>query len=239
MQTMDSFSLSLRVTSFVLEASAMLPLSKVAAVSLHLELWISKDRSHHFLTDTGERRGKWKNLASESRVVGYRTFEAAINLEWRLARFLTPSSSSLRYGIFMTISRLIETFLDSNFFSSFFFFHLLLSRSLPGAFVLHRNAYCLVVSTRRYFHPSRSSNLRVLKNQWIVLAATVAIPRRSNLSQGSSLSLPLVFNVTKRLGRFFSPPRLLDRLIAFSTRTNNHFDDTSTILTSLCPRTEK
>lgn len=175
MQTMDSFSLSLRVTSFVLEASAMLPLSKVAAVSLHLELWISKDRSHHFLTDTGERRGKWKNLASESRVVGYRTFEAAINLEWRLARFLTPSSSSLRYGIFMTISRLIETFLDSNFFSSFFFFHLLLSRSLPGAFVLHRNAYCLVVSTRRYFHPSRSSNLRVLKNQWIVLAATVAI----------------------------------------------------------------
>lgn len=178
MQTMDSFSLSLRVTSFVLEASAMLPLSKVAAVSLHLELWISKDRSHHFLTDTGERRGKWKNLASEFRVVGYRTFEAAINLEWRLARFLTPSSSSLRYGIFMTISRLIETFLDSNFFSfffSFFFFHLLLSRSLPGAFVLHRNAYCLVVSTRRYFHPSRSSNLRVLKNQWIVLAATVAI----------------------------------------------------------------
>lgn len=238
MQTMDSFSL--RVTSFVLEASAMLPLSKVAAVSLHLELWISKDRSHHFLTDTGERRGKWKNLASESRVVGYRTFEAAINLEWRLARFLPPSSS-LRYGIFMTISRLIETFLDSNFFFSFFFFHLLLSRSLPGAFVLHRNAYCLVVSTRRYFHPSRSSNLRVLKNQWIVLAATVAIPRRSNLSQGSrsSLSLLLVFNVTKRLGRFFSPPRLLDRLIAFSTRTNNHFDDTSTVLTSLCPRTEK
>lgn len=141
---MDSFSLSLRVTSFVLEASAMLPLSKVAAVSLHLELWISKDRSHHFLTDTGERRGKWKNLASEFRVVGYRTFEAAINLKWRLARFLPPSSSFLRYGIFMTISRLIETFLDSNFFSSFFF-HLLLSRSLPGAFVLHRNAYCLVV----------------------------------------------------------------------------------------------
>lgn len=99
-------------------------------------------------------------------------------MEARQISSLLPSSSFLRYGIFMTISRLIETFLDSNFFSfffSFFFFHLLLSRSLPGAFVLHRNAYCLVVSTRRYFHPSRSSNLRVLKNQWIVLAATVAI----------------------------------------------------------------
>ena len=216
MQTMDSFSLSLRVTSFVLEASAMLPLSKVAAISLHLELWISKDRSHHFLTDTGERRGKWKNLASEFRVVGYRTFEAAINLEWRLARFLPPSSSSLRYGIFMTISRLIETFLDSNFFSSFFFFHLLLSRSLPGAFVLHRNAYCLVVSTRRYFHPSRSSNLRVLKNQWIVLAATVAIPRRSNLSQGSrsSLSLPLQRNQASwQIFLTAQTPRSLNRFL--------------------------
>lgn len=194
----------------------MLPLSKVAAISLHLELWISKDRSHHFLTDTGERRGKWKNLASEFRVVGYRTFEAAINLEWRLARFLPPSSSSLRYGIFMTISRLIETFLDSNFFFSFFFFHLLLSRSLPGAFVLHRNAYCLVVSTRRYFHPSRSSNLRVLKNQWIVLAATVAIPRRSNLSQGSrsSLSLPLQRNQASwQIFLTAQTPRSLNRFL--------------------------
>lgn len=151
MQTMDSLSLFLRVTSFVLEASAMLPLSKVAAVSLHLELWISKDRSHHFLTDTVKREGNGKTWRVNSALLGIKLLRLRSISNGGSPDFFPPSLFVTAFLYFYD-----DFPVNRNFFSfSFFFFHLLfLSRSLAGAFVLHRNAYCLVVSTRRYFHPS-------------------------------------------------------------------------------------
>lgn len=153
---MDSLSLSLS-PRYVLRPrglSAMLPLSKVAAVSLHLELWISKDRSHYFLTDTVKREGNGKTWRVNSVLLGIKLLRLRSISNGGSPDFPLLLPSLRHFCIFMTISRLIETstrtFSSSSFSSSLS----ILSRSLPGAFVLHRNAYCLVVSTRRYFHPS-------------------------------------------------------------------------------------
>lgn len=130
--------------------SAMLPLSKVAAVSLHLELWISKDRSHYFLTDTVKREGNGKTWRVNSVLLGIKLLRLRSISNGGSPDFPLLLPSLRHFCIFMTISRLIET--STRTFSSSSLS--ILSRSLPGAFVLHRNAYCLVVSTRRYFHPS-------------------------------------------------------------------------------------
>lgn len=113
-----SLSLSLRVTSFVLEASAMLPLSKVAAVSLHLELWISKDRSHHFLTDTVKREGNGKTWRVNSALLGIKLLRLRSISNGGSPDFFPPSLFVTAFLYFYD-----DFPVNRNFFSfSFFFF---------------------------------------------------------------------------------------------------------------------
>lgn len=122
---MDSFSLSLslRVTSFVLEASAMLPLSKVAAVSLPIS-------NYGFPRIARQPRILWPIRKTEGNGKTWRANSLRFGLKVESRQTFLPSSSLRYLRHFCIFYHHFNRNLDSNFFFFFFFLYQLLNRSL-------------------------------------------------------------------------------------------------------------